>query len=233
MKLLVTGANRGLGLALTTVSIKRGHKVFAGVRDLEQRTEALQQLQALFPKRLTMVPLDITDEKDCRQAAQQVKEETGDIDVIISNAGLLTEREKTIEQLDMSEVQKSFDVNLFGPMRVVKHFLPILAQGDQAAIIHISSEAGSFANAYGGDYPYALSKHALNMFTEQLRQYLKEKAVSVYAVHPGWIKTDMGGDQAPGSPQETAHSIIDILEGKKQVTSQSSFIDFKGNPMPF
>ena len=233
MKLLITGANRGLGLALITEALKRDHKIIAGVRELEHASDPLKQLHALFSNRLMLVPIDVTDEKTCRLAAEKVKEVFGNIEGIINNAGILTERDKTIEELDIDKVQDTFDVNLYGPMRVIKHFLPLLVRGSQSALINISSEAGSFNNAYGGDYPYALSKHALNMFTEQLRKYLKEQEVAVYAIHPGWIKTDMGGEQAPGTPQETARSILDIIEGKKTVTTASSFIDFKGNPMPF
>ncbi|GGE31506.1 short-chain dehydrogenase [Pullulanibacillus camelliae] len=231
MKLLVTGANRGLGLALTTVSIKRGHTVFAGVREQGDRTEALEQLQTLFPKQLMILPLDITEESTCDHAAQHVKASVGTIDAIINNAGLLTERDKRIEELDMNEVHKTFNVNVYGPMRVIKHFLPILSRGDQAGIINISSEAGSFANAYGGDYPYAMSKHALNMFTEQLRHALKGTDISVLAIHPGWMQTDMGGQDAPLSPQEAANGIVDIIERKKHIQASSSFIDFKGQPM--
>jgi len=232
MKLLITGANRGLGLALTTEAVKRGHTVFAGVRSLEQPIERLSQLRSEFPEQVILLPLDVTDEATCQSASKRLESENITLNVIINNAAILNERSKKIEELDLDKVDQSFQINLFGPMRVIKYFLPILTKGPDSSIINISSEAGSFQNAYGGDYPYALSKSALNMFSKQLRKYLADDQVSVYSVHPGWIKTDMGGEQAPGTPEESARGILDIVEKKQKITGTSSFINTKGEPMP-
>ncbi|PLS01068.1 SDR family NAD(P)-dependent oxidoreductase [Neobacillus cucumis] len=230
MRILITGANRGLGLALSQVGAERGHHILAGVRDAEQGRGKLSELE--FSKSISIVSLDVTKEDSVLQAANFVKEHFGSIDAIINNAGILLERDKTIEDLNLEEVQLSFDVNLFGPMRVVKHFLPLLLMGDSSSIINISSEAGSFENAYGGDYAYASSKTALNMFSEQLSNYVKEKNIQVYAVHPGWIQTDMGGVNAPGNPIETAKGIFDLIEKRKIVESKYCFINHDGSPMP-
>jgi NAD(P)-dependent dehydrogenase (short-subunit alcohol dehydrogenase family) len=233
MKLLITGANRGLGLALAFEAVRRGHTVFAGVRNTQEIEEGLAELQANSPHQVTIIKLDVTDENSISSAVQQVKDQIGLLDGIINNAGVLCERDKKIEEISLNQVQITFDVNLFGPMRVVKHFLPILVKSKESSIINISSEAGSYQNAYGGDYSYALSKHSLNMFTKQIQNYLKETKVCVLSVHPGWIKTDMGGEAAPGSPEETAEGILDLLERKQEVQTQTNFINFKGEPMPF
>jgi NAD(P)-dependent dehydrogenase (short-subunit alcohol dehydrogenase family) len=232
MNLLITGANRGLGLALTREAVERGHTVFAGVRNPEQSMDRLRELSSDFPNRVIPLPLDVADETTCQAATKRLKADNITLDVIINNAGVLDERSKKIEELDLEKVEHTFHINLFGPMRVIKSFLPILAKGPQASIINISSEAGSFQNAYGGDYPYALSKSALNMFSQQLRKYLAGDQVSVYAVHPGWIQTDMGGEKAPGTPEESARGILDIIEKKQKITGNSSFINTKGEPMP-
>jgi NAD(P)-dependent dehydrogenase (short-subunit alcohol dehydrogenase family) len=189
MRILITGANRGLGLALAQTGAERGHQIIAGIRDIHQGDERLSQLE--FSKSISIVPLDVTNEDSVAFAANSVKEMFGSIDAIINNAGVLLERNKTIEEIDIKQVQESFDVNLFGPMRIVKHFLPLLMMGDSSAIINISSEAGSFENAYGGDYAYASSKTALNMFSEQLNKYVMGNNIKVYAVHPGWMRTDI------------------------------------------
>jgi NAD(P)-dependent dehydrogenase (short-subunit alcohol dehydrogenase family) len=232
MILLITGTNRGLGLALTTEAINRGHTVFAGVRNPEQPMERLNQLRSDFPNQVILLPLDVVDEATCQEASKRLELENITLDVIINNAAILNERSKKIEELDIEKVEQSFQINLFGPMRVIKSFLPILAKGPNASIINISSEAGSFQNAYGGDYPYALSKSALNLFSKQLQKYLADYQVSVYAVHPGWIKTDMGGEKAPGTPEESARGILDIIENKQKITGTSSFINTKGETMP-
>ena len=232
MKLLITGANRGLGLALTKEAAKRGHTVFAGIRNLDERGDGVMQLQSDFPNQIVFMPLDVADEISCQDAASRLESKNVTLDVIVNNAAILNERTKTIEELDMKEVELALSINLMGPMQVVKHFLPLLDKGPRSSIINISSEAGSFQNAYGADYPYALSKSALNMFTEQLRKYVAKDQVSVFAIHPGWIRTDMGGERAPGTPEESAQHILDIIEKKKEVIGNSSFIDFKGEPMP-
>jgi NAD(P)-dependent dehydrogenase (short-subunit alcohol dehydrogenase family) len=118
-------------------------------------------------------------------------------------------------------------------MMVIKHLLPLMSDaGDLRAIINISSEAGSLTNAYGGDYPHAISKTAINMFSKQLKRYVKDRGIRVCAIHPGWIKTDMGGEKAPGDPAESADGILDILERKKDIDPESFFINVKGEPMP-
>jgi NAD(P)-dependent dehydrogenase (short-subunit alcohol dehydrogenase family) len=230
MRILITGANRGLGLALSKIGAERGHQIISGVRDLQKSGESLTHSEIY--KSISLLPLDITDEESVSSAATTVKENFGTIDAIINNAGVLLERDKQIEELDLDQVKVTFDVNFFGPIRVVKHFLPLLMMGDHSSIINISSEAGSMANAYGGDYAYASSKTALNMFTLQLSQYVKNNNINVYSVHPGWIKTDMGGERAPGNPIDTAKGIFDIIEGKRVIDSQNVFITYEGQPMP-
>lgn len=230
MRILITGANRGLGLALSQVGAERGHHILAGVRGLEKSKEILTQSE--INKSITLLPLDVINEESVSLAARSVKENFGTIDAIINNAGILLERDKQIEDLDIDQVKVSFDVNLFGPMRVVKHFFPLLLMGDKSSIINISSEAGSITNAYDGDYAYAASKTALNMFSQQLSQYVKGNNVNVYSIHPGWIKTDMGGDRAPGDPIDTAKGIFDIIERKQVIESKNVFISYNGQPMP-
>ena len=230
MKIFITGANRGLGLSLATIGAERGHTILAGVRQVDQ-AKALNQLKERFPEIVWIYQVDVTNEDSIAEAAKTIAGELGSIDVIINNAGILLGRDNKIEEIDFKDIEDSFSVNLYGPMRVVKHFLPLLSKGVNPAIINVSSESGSIHNSYGGDYPYAISKTGLNMFSEQLSKLLREKNTLVYAVHPGWIKTDMGGEKAPGSPIETANGILDIVERKKKVTSEYSFIDHEGNPM--
>ncbi|MED5100501.1 SDR family oxidoreductase [Niallia circulans] len=230
MKILITGANRGLGIHLAKTALKRGHTVLTGVRTV-QETSPINLLKAKYPDHLHTYYLDVTQEESIIKAAELAAKDVGAIDGIINNAGVLTERGKKIEELDFEHVQFTMDVNVLGPMRVVKHFLPLIYKGEGKAIINISSEAGSIQNAYGGDFPYGISKAALNMFSVQLSRYVNEKNITVYAIHPGWIKTDMGGEDATGYPDESANGILDILEGKIVGTSELGFIDFKGREM--
>lgn len=229
MNLLITGANRGLGLKLTEAALERGHRVFAGVR-AQPPGGTLASWIARYPDRVMAVKLDVTREDHAAELAEQLRSDGEALDAVINNAGVLLERDKKLEDLSMDAVETSFDVNLFGPIRISKHLFPLIRPG--GVLLNISSEGGCLSNAYDGDYPYALSKIALNMFSKQLKAHGKPRGVRVFSIHPGWIKTDMGGDNAPGDPRESANGILDIVEGKTVVDDEFYFIDYRGEPMP-
>lgn len=231
MQLLITGANRGLGLALTLEACVRGHEVLAGVRGPGSNSAHLQQLLMKYSAQLTILPLDVTDENSVRYAYEQSSSRVTKLDAVINSAAILLGREQKLEVLDFDQVEQSFQTNLFGPMLVLKYFLPLLREGERQAVINISSEAGSFEGAYGGDFSYALSKSALNMFSAQLRRYLGPQGVLVHAVHPGWIRTDMGGMEAPGDAAASAAGIMDVIERKTVAIEDALFIDSQGRPM--
>jgi len=233
MYTLITGANRGLGLALARVAVERGHTVLAGTRSLDKGMEQLRRLQEEAPGKVVPVVLDVTDEDSVKRAAQQVAEQFGKVDVLINNAAILLGREQTIEEADMRLVEQSMDVNLYGPMRVVKHFLPLMRKASKGFIMNISSEAGSFHRAYGRDYAYSLSKAALNLFTQRLYVDLKETGIRALAVHPGWMRTDMGGPHAHLDPRESAEAIMDLIEGKREAEiAPFAFVDYTGKSFP-
>ncbi|MBO7745935.1 SDR family NAD(P)-dependent oxidoreductase [Paenibacillus sp. MWE-103] len=231
MNILITGANRGLGLAIAEAALGRGHAVIAGMRDPAAKSDGLAALAGRHGARLALAALDVTDEAGLSDLAARLKQAGTRLGAIVNNAAVLAARNTPIEALRMDEVAESFDINLFGPMRVAKHFLPLLTERD-AALINISSEAGSVTHAYPGDYPYALSKAALNMFTRQLRAYVKDRGIAVLSVHPGWMKTDMGGPSAPGNPRDSASGILDMIERKIVPAAPFDFVDHAGKEMP-
>ncbi|MCR8633035.1 SDR family oxidoreductase [Paenibacillus radicis (ex Xue et al. 2023)] len=232
MNILITGANRGLGCHLTQLGLQRGHVIIAGVRSKAALSVEMKQLKEQYGESLHFVELEVTSESSIINAASEIKAVVGMLNAIINNAAVLLGKEKFIEELDMDDVLQSFEVNTFGPMRVVKHCLPLMRMGEAGFIINISSEAGTIVNAFPTNYPYSMSKTALNMFSERLKEHLKDKGIRVYAVHPGWIKTDMGGESAPGNPDDTANGIYDIMEAKVNIYSKIAFINFLGKPMP-
>ncbi|MUT65353.1 SDR family oxidoreductase [Paenibacillus sp. NEAU-GSW1] len=232
MKILITGANRGLGLAIAAEACARGHVVLAGVRSTAS-AGGLDKLSAEYPGQLHLLPLDVNDESSVQAAAAQAAAEHGNyIDAVINSAAILLGREQKLEQLDFGQVEQTMQTNLYGPMRVMKHFLPLLQRGERQCVMNISSEAGSIAGAYGGDYSYALSKSALNMFSAQLRGALSPQGMLVYALHPGWIRTDMGGGNAPGDAAVAAAGIMSIVDRTASPQPEALFITHKGQPMP-
>lgn len=232
MRILITGAGQGLGCWIAAIALERGNEVLAAVHSLGHISEDMRKLQERYQEKITVFEMDVSNEQSVQKAVQMLQDQEKTLDGIVNNAAIMIEREKTIEDLDLSAMQTSFAVNTIGPMRVVQQFLPILYRGSRQVIVNISSEAGTIINAFPTNYPYSMSKTALNMFSERLREYLKEKDIQVYAVHPGWMRTNMGGNDAPADPRDIAEGIVDILERKKKIYSKIAFIDSTGRPMP-
>ncbi|WP_339157992.1 SDR family NAD(P)-dependent oxidoreductase [Paenibacillus sp. FSL W8-0186] len=233
MNILITGASKGLGFSTVSEALKGGHHVIAGVRNLQQSHEQFEATRQEHPGQLELIQLDVNVESEIIAAKNAVERRWGTVDVLINNAGILIARDKKLEQLDMAEVERSMMTNLYGPMKMVKHFLPLLRRSARPCIINISSEAGCFTAAYGRDYPYALSKSALSFFSAQLRKELAPQGFAVYNVHPGWIRTPMGGEQAPGDPGDTAIGLLNLAERKVVPAQESWMITHKGEPMPY
>lgn len=232
MNLLITGAGRGLGLQLAKLAVKRGHTVIACMRETAEASEGLLQLASEYGDMVRITRLNVTREEEAAQLAARLAEEGVKLHGIINNAAILLGREHSLEELPIHLVKLSFDVNVFGPIIVMKHLSPLLADNAGSIVLNISSEAGSVALAYGGDYPYAMSKATVNMFSKQLKSALHKRGIRVFAVHPGWIRTDMGGQSAPLEAWESAESILNIAEGKTSIAEELVFIDYTGRSMP-
>ncbi|SDZ19749.1 NAD(P)-dependent dehydrogenase, short-chain alcohol dehydrogenase family [Evansella caseinilytica] len=230
MNLFITGANRGLGFSLTKQAVKRGHRVYACMRAKNARQEELTKLSDAYPEQVQLLLLDVLNEESIVSAKAELQKQNKEVNVIINNAAVLNESRANLDELAMEEGLLAMDVNVLGPVRVAKHFLPLLT-GERKTIINISSDAGSISNTYGGNYFYGMSKAALNMFSEKLR--LTYPDIRVFSIHPGWMHTDMGGEKAPLDPDIAADGILDILEGKTVTDSAHSYIDYTGKKYPF
>ena len=231
MRVLITGANRGLGFELTELMTSKGHFVLAGVRENGNHNNLLK-IQKMYPDLIKILLIDVSEEKSIIKASETVKSEYDSIDVIINNAGILLSREKRIDNLEISEIRKTFDTNTFGPYMVIKYFLPLLYKGEEQCVINISSEAGSISSAGTYYCSYSMSKAALNLMTQMFSKLLQEMNIRVLAVHPGRMNTDMGADNAQIEPLETALGIYDIITGKIVINSEIKFVDYLGKPMP-
>ena len=228
---VITGASRGIGFELASQALAAGHRVTAIVRSPHQ-AESLKRLGA------EVLAGDVTSKKDFEEAARKIN---APIDVLINNAGIFlsdsrgeVERDdegEKFENLDTQHLAKTFDVNTLGPIRVTQALLPLLQKSKNPKVIQITSLMGSIAdNTSGGCYGYRMSKAALNMFNKCLANDFP--GLIAIVMHPGWVKTDMGGERAPTSPQESAqgiHRVIARLERKES----GQFFDFEGDALPW
>lgn len=233
MNILITGSNRGFGLELCRVALAAGHTVIAGMRQTAELSADVKALQAKYPATYMVEQLDVNDEDSVKACANRLQAAEQQLDAIVNNAAVLIDRGYDLEQLDFAKVEETFKTNLFGPMKVMKHFLPLITQTTDGAIINISSEAGCFANAYGGDYSYALSKSALTLFTLQLKRKLAKYPIRVLAVHPGWMRTDMGGANAVTDPADQAQQCMQLITGETAAEEGHYLVRVDGSAMPF
>lgn len=224
---LITGASRGLGFFLAKKYLEDGNRVFAGVRDIQ--APKLKDLAKEYPDRLIIVELNVADTESVNKAAITVKHHTGKVDILINNAAIHNETSfEKLENADIDDCLNVYDVNSLGPLRVVKAFLPLIRESQNAKIINISSESGSIgACQREKEFDYCMSKAALNMASKLLSNYLKRDQTVVLAVHPGWMRTDMGGSNADLDPYETACCLVKLFNGIKDV-EQPVFIDNDG-----
>lgn len=230
LNLLITGANRGLGLSLTKYGLKEGYTVYATERT---ESDTLKKLQEEYSEKLHILKFDVTDEEAMIKEKRRLEENNVTLDIIINNVGMLTGREQSIETLDVEATLASFDINTLGPVRVIKHFLSFLKKGEGKSIVNISSDSASLTHAAGGDYPYGFGKVGVNLLTEKLRDELKNDQINVLAIHPGWMRTDMSENNpnAPLSPDESAEAIYKMIHNPPKSTSGFNFFDYHGKSM--
>lgn len=220
---LITGANRGIGLELARQYTAAGWQVIGTARKPEQAAE----LRALNAR---VLQLDVTDQQSIDRMAEALGNQA--VDLLINNAGILPHM-RTIADVKFDDVTRTFAVNTLGPMRVSRALLPNLRSSDGKMVVNITSRLGSIANNSGGGfYGYRESKAALNMFTRSLANELRADGFICVVVHPGWVQTDMGGANATLTVEESAQGIRNVIENLSPEDS-GTFWNFDGAPLPW
>jgi NAD(P)-dependent dehydrogenase (short-subunit alcohol dehydrogenase family) len=217
---VITGASRGIGLELVRQAVAAGHLVIAGVRNLD-KARAKPELAGA-----ELISLDVTSDASVLAFAADVAKLSQKIDVLINNAGVGVERTIRATETSPELLMKTFDTNVYGPVRVVTALLRELRAAPHAVIGNISSVMGSFAENTGGSTAYRMSKTALNMFSQNLA--LEEKKLTVLALHPGWVQTDMGGTSAPVTPKQSAAGLLRVISTATTEQSGRHF-DYQGH----
>lgn len=234
---LVTGAGRGLGLEFVRQLVQRGAKVFATARSPEAASE-LQSLARANPERLTLLRLDVTDEESIRQTAQEVRRLTSSLDLLINNAGVYIGRpgiepgSDRLGKLTMDGGLKTLLTNAIGPMVLTQELLPLLRKGRQPKIVSLTSGLGSIANSGGAPYHYSASKAALNMYMHGLAGELRGEGIICVVINPGWVATDMGGQGAALSAEQSARGTLNVVD-KISLQQSGGFFDYRGQREPW
>lgn len=207
--ILITGANRGIGLALTKIYAERGDKVFACCRDPEKAEELTSLAQTAA---VELISLAVDSEESV--SAMAVKLAATPIEVLINNAGVIggARETQTATSMDFSAWEQAFQVNTMGPVRVMQALLPSLKLASTAKIMNITSQMGAISCDFNMAYGYCATKAALNKFMRLAAQPLKSDGIAVGLVHPGWVQTDMGGPGAAITPEESAEGVVAIID---------------------
>ncbi len=205
--IVVTGASRGIGFEVCRQLAARGARVIASTR----RGAPHPHGEALA--------LDVADEASVERAAKQVTGVHGRIDGLVNNAALALDKGRTILELSRETLRETMETNVVGALRVAQAFWPLFAKG--GFVVNVSSVSGSLSAMDAWSPGYSLSKAALNALTVQLAMAGRTRALRVNSVCPGWVRTDMGGREAPGTVQEGAAGIVWLaLDAPKGATGK-------------
>ncbi|KAI9059520.1 NAD-P-binding protein [Trametes sanguinea] len=230
---LITGANRGIGLELTKQLLRSPlNVVLAACRNPGQAT-ALQDLVSTSNERLHILPLDVTDRQSIRDAYEAATAILGDkgIDYLINNAAINLRGWDSAFTLDPDVMQQVFETNVVGPAYITQVFLPLVERSERKTVVNVSSELGRFIADYGTrSTSYSIAKAGLNMLT--YKQEKERPDIIFISLCPGWLKTDMGGQEAPNDVSVGVEGVIKTVVGLTPADS-GKFFNWKGQDLPW
>lgn len=222
---LVTGANRGIGLSLVQHYLNQGWQVHATYRSTSQS----QPLLDIVNEQLFCYRLDITDYPKVTALADQLPT----IDLLINNAGYYGPKGYGFGNTDVDEWRKVFEINTIAPLKLVEALYPNLQQGRLKKIACLSSKVGSMTeNTSGGGYIYRSSKAALNSVVKSLSNDLSSQGYTVLALHPGWVQTEMGGPNALIDTDTSAAGLTKVI-AQADSSHSGQFINYDGTRLPW
>jgi NAD(P)-dependent dehydrogenase (short-subunit alcohol dehydrogenase family) len=230
-QILITGANRGLGLEFVRQFLERGDT--AGCREPESAAE-LHELQTTFPEHLNVVRLDVADAASIAAARAEVEAQTDRLDWLINNAGTFATGEAGLNHTDAAKMAHVYAVNCIGPVIMAQQFAPLLAKGERPLLANLTSGVGLLTDEErgpGGQYSYRATKSALNLLIRSLSFDLKPHGIMVVGIGPGFVLTDMTRGSSvtpPLLPPESVRGMIATLEART-FADTGRFYDWSGN----
>jgi len=225
---VITGANRGIGLELVSQYLADDWQVYACCR----RPELATQLAGLaLNSTLSIHQLDVANPESVKKLSLALLEQP--IDLLINNAGIYGGERQSFGDIDYDQWKQVLDVNTLGPYRVSTALANQVGNSEQRLMVNISSAMGSIERyTTGGHYIYRSSKAALNMVTVNLAHDLRSRGITVLSVHPGWVRTDMGGSSADISTQTSAAGLRQLISNST-IDDSGRFFSWDGSALPW
>src|SRR5437660_1422411 len=203
---LVTGANKGIGREVARQLAAKEFHVFAGARNAKAGRKAAEEIAKQGGK-ATFLEIDVSDNESVTNAVREFSRIADRLDVLVNNAGIIVDGDDAILEVSDDLLRKTLETNTLGPLRVTRAFTPLLRKSKAPRVINVSSGGGQLTGGADGWAPaYCISKTALNGVTVQLAAALPKFAVN--SVCPGWVRTEMGGENASRSVEEGADTIV-------------------------
>ncbi len=229
--ILITGSNRGLGLEWTRQYVQHDWQVYATCRNPDE-AEELQQLNCDYPK-IEIHRLDVTHPEEIAAVAETL--EYKPIDILLNNAGVYLEKfeHSTLKHIDYSHWDETYRVNTLGAVRVTEAFSGHVARSEKRLVVAITSHMGSIAEIESpGSYAYRSSKAALNAAMKGISLELRQNKVGVLLLHPGWVKTRMGGPDALISTKESVNGMRGVI-ATFEIEKSGQFYRYDGSVIPW
>jgi len=230
MNILITGANRGIGLEMVKYAIQQGWRVFACCRN-PHNAENLFNIAKLSNGQISVHIADMLELATIQALSYELRNDP--IDILINNAGVYGSDKNRFGTVDVDSWLQTFQVNCVAPLKIVEAFAEQLFMGKRKLVACMSSKMGSTTdNSSGNSYIYRSSKAALNAVVKSLSIDLKEHGIISVALHPGWVKTEMGGPDAEITARESVESIFSHLM-LLTIEDSGRFIDIDGSDIPW
>lgn len=221
----ITGCNRGLGLDFVRQLLARGQRVIATCRDIATSTD-LTALTLKHSGQLSLVEMDVSDEASMREAVALLNDEA--IDVFINNAGMYGPRDANFGNVDGPAMAEVLYTNAVAPVLLTQLLIDNVRKGSGKKLVFVSSKMGSIAdNGRGGSYIYRSSKTALNSVVKSLALDLAPEGIATATLHPGWVRTDMGGPNGLIDAPESVSGMLNVIDGLS-VANTGQFFNYDG-----
>lgn len=222
----ITGCNRGLGLEFVRQLLARGQRVIATCRDIATATD-LTALTLKHSGQLSLVEMDVSDEASMREAVALLNDEA--IDVFINNAGMYGPRDANFGNVDGPAMAEVLYTNAVAPVLLTQLLIDNVRKGSGKKLVYVSSKMGSIAdNGRGGSYIYRSSKTALNSVVKSLALDLAPEGIATATLHPGWVRTDMGGPNGLIDAPESVSGMLNVIDGLS-VANTGQFFNYDGS----
>lgn len=223
---LITGASRGIGLGLVERLAARGDRVLACARD--PAAPDLAAVATRHPEQITTHRLDVGDQDSVARLAGSLDGQA--VDVLVNNAGVRGPDRQGALDMDFDGFAQTLAINTLAPLRVAQALLPNLRRGERPRIVTVSSIMGQLSGGGAGDVAYRTSKAAVNKVMQGLAAELRPMGIAVAVVHPGWVKTDMGGKGAALTVAQSTRGIVGVIDDLT-IDKTGGFFNYDGKSL--